>query len=128
MFSNCQVGGMDLGFPDVCKTPVPPIPYPNMALGPMTIPVAFNILLMGLPAHNMMSIRPVTLGDQAGIGLGLVSQTIIMKQNHITGAFTYILRGTPATRVTSIGPTNLINCPLSVRIVPSQFKELLLCP
>ena len=37
MFANCQLGGMNLGFPDVCLTPSPvgpvPIPYPNMASG-----------------------------------------------------------------------------------------------
>ncbi|SPY07096.1 PAAR-like domain-containing protein [Oligella urethralis] len=128
MFANCQLGGMDLGFPDVCKTPIPPIPYPNIAMGPLTIPICFNVLLMGLPQHNIMSSRTITFGDTPGIGLGLISWTVMARQQHVTGAFTHILRGTPATRVTSLGPTNLINCPLSVRIVPSQFKALLLCP
>lgn len=128
MFANCQLGGMDLGLPDVCRTPVPPIPYPNMGLGPVTIPVPFNMLLCGLPQHNMMSIKPITFGDQPGFGGGMISQTFMAKHNHVTGMFTSILRGTPATRVTSIGPTNLINCPPSVRIVPSQFKSLLLGP
>ena len=126
MFANCQLSGMDLGFPDCCKTPIPPIPYPNMAMGPVTIPIPFNILLKCVPQHYLMSFRPITLGDPAGIGLGLVSQTVMAQQRHLTGAFTYIIRGTPATRVTSLGPANLINCPLSVRIVPSQFTELVL--
>lgn len=127
MFTNCQLMGLDLGFPDVCRTPVPPIPYPNVGMGPVTIPIAFNILTGGGPTHNLMSIRPLTLGDQPGVGGGMISQTFMQKQNHVTGAFTRILRGTPTTRVTSIGPTNLINCPPAVRIVPSQFKEILLC-
>ena len=37
MFANCQMGGQDMGFPDVCLTPSPvgpvPIPYPNIAMG-----------------------------------------------------------------------------------------------
>jgi hypothetical protein len=45
MFANCQLMGMDMAFPDVCKSPVP-IPFPNMALGPMAIPNAWNILFM----------------------------------------------------------------------------------
>ncbi len=126
MFANCQLGGMDLGFPDVCKTPLPPIPYPNMAFGPVTIPIPFNILLKCVPQHNLMSFRPITMGDTPGIGLGLISQTVMAPQRHLTGAFTYIIRGAPATRVTSLGPTNLINCPLSMRLVPSQFTELVL--
>ncbi|ADU91670.1 DUF4150 domain-containing protein [Taylorella equigenitalis] len=127
MFANQQLMGMDLGFPDVCRTPAVPIPYPNMAMSPTTIPIPFNWILCGGPSHNMMSVRVMTIGDQPGIGLGMVSQTITMKQNHVTGAFTEILRGTPATRMTSMGPTNMINCPPAVRIVPSQFKYLLLC-
>ena len=109
MFANCQLSGMDLGFPDCCKTPIPPIPYPNMAMGPVTIPIPFNILLKCVPQHNLMSFRPITLGDTAGIGLGLVSQTVMAQQRHLTGAFTYIIRGTPATRVTSLGPANLLS-------------------
>lgn len=128
MFSNAQLMGMDLGFPDVCRTPAVPIPYPNMSMSPMTVPICFNILVGGGPAHNMMSIRPMTLGDQPGVGGGMVSQTFMQKHNHITGAFTRILRGSPTTRLTSIGPTNMINCPPSVRIVPSQIKELMLAP
>lgn len=41
MFANCQMMGLDLAFPDVCKTPPAlPIPYPNFALGPTAIPNA----------------------------------------------------------------------------------------
>lgn len=128
MFANAQFGGMDLGFPDVCKTPIPPIPYPNIALGPMTVPIAFNVLAGGGPWHNLMSVRPLTMGDTPGIGLGLVSQTVMARQQHVTGAFTVIVRGTPSTRVTSIGPANLSNCPLSCRVVPSQLRVLVLAP
>ena len=66
MFANCQLMGMDMAFPDVCKSPVP-IPYPNMALGPMAIPNAWNILFMAMPAHNMATTTPITLGDQPGV-------------------------------------------------------------
>ena len=36
MFASCQLMGMNLGFPDVCLTPVPvptPVPYPNIVDG-----------------------------------------------------------------------------------------------
>ncbi|WOS38083.1 hypothetical protein RP300_01648 [Oligella urethralis] len=127
MFANCQLGGMDLGFPDVCRTPIPPIPYPNMAIGPTTIPICFNLLLCCMPKHNLMSIRPMSQGDNLGVGLGMICPTVMAPQTHVTGAFTHILRGTPATRVTSLGPSNLFNCPISVRLIPSQIKQLLLC-
>lgn len=125
MFANCQIGGIDLGFPDICKTPLPPFPYPNMAYGPTGIPTTFNILLSGGPWHNLMTFKPVSFGDTPGVGGGLISQTFMSRQQHLTGSFSTFIRGAPSTRVTSIGPTNLINCP-SVRIMPSQIKLLLL--
>jgi hypothetical protein len=64
MFANCQMMGVDLAFPDVCKTPPAiPIPYPNIALGPTAIPNAWNILFMCAPAHNLATVTPLTNGD-----------------------------------------------------------------
>jgi carboxyl-terminal processing protease len=68
--SNAGVG-MNMGFPDVCVTPmgpVPtPIPYPNMAMNAMAVPFAPNVLISFVPALNMGSVIPMTLGDQAGV-------------------------------------------------------------
>ena len=94
MFANCQLFGMDLAFPDVCRTPVP-IPFPNMALGPMAIPNAWNILFMGMPAHNMATVTPITNGDNAGVLMGVVSQTVMGPSRPNTGALTVLLSGTP---------------------------------
>ncbi|WP_058912973.1 DUF4150 domain-containing protein [Entomohabitans teleogrylli] len=130
MFANCQLMGLDTGFPDVCLTPTPtptPIPYPNLALGPTAIPVAFNILFMGMPAHNMATVTPLTNGDNAGIALGVASATVMGPSRHITGAFTVLLKGMPATRLTSISLQNSTNAP-GMRVVPSQLKVLMLAP
>lgn len=126
MFANCQLMGMDLAFPDVCKTPVP-VPFPNMALGPMAIPNVPNILLMAMPAHNLGTVTPITLGDQPGALGGIISQTFMQQSRHITGAFTVLLKGTPCTRMTSLAVQNRCNI-VGMRIVPSQFKVLVLAP
>lgn len=126
MFANCQMMGMDLAFPDVCKTPPAiPIPYPDIALGPTAIPNAYNILYMCTPAHNMATITPLTNGDNAGVAMGVVSQTVMGQSRHLTGAFTILLKGTPATRMTSLTLQNSTNM-VGMRIVPSQFKVLML--
>jgi len=128
MFANCQMMGMDLAFPDVCKTPpaaMMPIPYPNFAMGPMAVPNAWNILIMGMPAHNLATMTPLTLGDTPGLGGGIISQTVMNQSRHVTGAFTILLKGTPATRMTSITLQNRANM-VGMRIVPSQFKVVLL--
>ncbi len=130
MFANCQLMGMDLAFPDLCKTPpaaMMPLPYPNIALGPMAIPNAWNILFMGMPAHNIATTTPITLGDIPGAGGGILSQTFMSQSRHVTGAFTVLLKGTPATRMTSLSVQNRCNA-LGMRIVPSQFKVLMLAP
>ncbi len=74
---------MNLGFPDVCLTPVGPvtvpIPYPNLAMHAMAAPFSPNVMVTGTPALSMASEIPLTLGDSAG-----VAHPILME----TGAFT----------------------------------------
>lgn len=131
MFGNTQMMGIDTGFPDVCLTPTPagpvPIPYPNIAAGPMGVPAAYNVLWMCAPAHNMMTTIPMTNGDNAGVNMGVASGTVMGPSRHLTAAFTVLVACAPATRLTSMALQNSTNCP-GVRVVPSQIKVLLLAP
>ena len=133
MFANCQLMGMDMGFPDVCLTPAPPspvpvpIPYPNIAMGPMGIAAAYNVLFMGGPAHNLSTTVPMTNGDNAGLALGVASGTVMGPSRHLTGSFTCLVNGMPLSRMTSMSLQNSTNCP-GMRIVPSQTQVLLLAP
>jgi len=130
MFANTQMMGMDMAFPDVCLTPVPapvPIPYPNIAMGPTAIPNAFNVLFMATPAHNMGTTTPLTNGDNAGVNMGVASGLVMGPSRHLTAAFTVLVDGMPATRLTSMSLQNSTNAP-GARIVPSQVKVLLLAP
>jgi Domain of unknown function (DUF4150) len=132
MFANCQMMGQDMGFPDVCLTPAPPappipIPYPNIAMGPTAIPNCPTILIMGAPAHNLATTIPMTNGDNAGVMMGVASGTVMGPSKHLTGAFTVLFSGMPASRLTSASLQNSTNCP-GVRIVPSQALVLLLAP
>jgi hypothetical protein len=132
MFANTQMMGMDTGFPDVCLTPTPagpvPIPYPNIAMGPMGVPAAYNVLFMCTPAHNMLTTIPLTNGDNAGVSMGVASATVMGPSRHTTAAFTVISAVAPTTRLTSMALQNSTNCPLGCRVVPSQVKVLLLAP
>jgi hypothetical protein len=130
MFANTQMMGMDMGFPDVCLTPTPapvPIPYPNIAMGPMGVAAVYNVLWMCAPAHNMGTTVPLTNGDNAGVNMGVASGTVMGPSRHLTAAFTVLVGGMPATRLTSMSLQNSTNCP-GMRIVPSQTKVLLLAP
>ena len=129
MFANSQMAGQDFAFPDVCLTPSPvgpvPIPYPNIAMGPTAVPNVTKVLFMGTPAHNMGTSTPMTNGDNAGVATGVASGMVMGPSRHLTGAFTVILQGMPATRLTSMSLQNSTNAP-GCRIVPSQTKVLLL--
>lgn len=129
MFANTQMMGLDLGFPDVCLTPpVPlPIPYPNLALGPMGVPAVYNVLFMCAPAHNLATTIVMTNGDNTGVALGVASGTVMGPSRHLTAAFTVLVGGMPATRLTSVALQNSTNCP-GIRLVPSQIKVLILSP
>ncbi|MCB9595841.1 MAG: DUF4150 domain-containing protein [Sandaracinaceae bacterium] len=131
MFANTQMMGMDLGFPDVCLTPTPagpvPIPYPNIAMGPTAIPGQVKVFNFFTPAHNMATTIPMTNGDNAGVATGVASGMVMGPSRAVTAAFTVLVGGTPATRMTSVNIQNSTNCP-GVRIVPSQPRVLLLAP
>lgn len=131
MFANTQMMGMDLGFPDVCLTPVapvpPPIPYPNISAGPMGVPAAYKVLLAYAPAHNIGTTIPLTNGDNAGVCLGVASGLVMGPQRTLLCAFTALMGGLPASRMTSVGIQNNTNCP-GARLVPSQPKVVILAP
>src|ERR1700734_2370282 len=104
--------GMNIGFPDVCLTPagpVPvPIPYPNMAMNAMAVPFVPTILVSFMPALNMMSKIPLTLGDQPGVATPLFMQM---------GAYTMgnpivMLQGLPAVNLTCLTTGNNMNNPV----------------
>ena len=66
-------------------------------------------------------------GDNPGIAMGVASATVMGPSRHVTGAFTVLLHGMPASRMTSVSIQNSTNCP-GVRLVPSQALVLLLAP
>jgi hypothetical protein len=122
------MGGVNIGFPDICKTPpMIPIPYPNISFGPTGFPPAFKIFWMCTPSHNIMTMPMFSVGDTPGVLLGLVSQTVMAPTRHVIGAFTMLLMGLPATRMTTINIQNVLNCP-GMTLVPSQIKVIILKP
>lgn len=131
MFMNSSMMGMDMAFPDVCLTPaVPapiPVPYPNIAMGPMAIPNQTKVFIMAMPVHNLGTTIPMTNGDNAGVATGVASGTVMGPSRHLTGSFTTLIVGMPATRVTSMSLQNSTNAP-GCRLVPSQPKVIVLAP
>jgi hypothetical protein len=133
MFQLTMGCGMDFAFPDVCLTPTPvgpvPIPYPNMAYSVTSSPAAYNILVECMPALNQLSEGLVSVGDQPGVALGVVSHLEAGEAAYLLGCFTIFVDGPPAQRLTSVTGQNamgmLPNAP-GMCSVPSQFTVLTL--
>ncbi len=133
MFQSTMMGGMSLGFPDVCNTPTPvgpvPIPYPNISTGATANPAttALTVLTDCMPSLNQMSQTLLSNGDNAGVNMGVASGLVMGPQEHILGSITVLKEGAPAQRMTSITGHNglSMNCP-GVSLAPSQVTVLVL--
>ncbi len=132
MFMLSQGAGMDLGFPDVCLTPIVvpvPVPYPDIQVTATTAPAAYNVLVDCMPSLNTLSKGLVSVGDTAGVLLGVASHLIDGQASYLVGCFTILVDGVPAQRLTSVTGQNcmveLPNCP-GMTIVPSQVTVLTL--
>ncbi|KMJ45100.1 DUF4150 domain-containing protein [Xenorhabdus khoisanae] len=128
MYANTQAGGTDTAtIPDVCLTPFPPFPpmpmtYPNFAQGTSGICFStINILFMGSPAHNMSTTIVMTNGDNPGVNLGVASGTVMGPSRHTLGATSVLIKGSPATRLSSMTMQNSTNT-IGSRSMPSQVK------
>jgi hypothetical protein len=124
---------MDLAFPDVCLTPVGPVPvptpYPNMAMSAATAPMVVNVLTECTPSINMASMGLVSLGDQPGVLLGLISHLEAGQTSYMVGCATIMVGGAPAQRLTSVTGQNCLGVlpnAVGACTVPSQVTVLTL--
>lgn len=126
MLPACNQGaGISQGFPDVCLTPAPPgppvpIPYPNIAMHAMAAPACVTILLSGLPALNMGSIIPMTMGMEPGVANPLYMQLGMFTM----GVPTVLLEGLPAVTLTSPTMGNAGNNPVGMVVATSVTNVL----
>jgi hypothetical protein len=132
MFANCSLGGMDMGMPDVCKTPAAPsplpIPYPNIAQLPAALPptTCLKVLISFMPAHHLGTSIPMSNGDEAGVLGGVVSNIFMGPARNLMGSVKVLNDGLPATRMLDPAMQNLTNVPSGRTLVPSQFKVMIM--
>jgi carboxyl-terminal processing protease len=111
--------GMNIGFPDVCLTPAGPaavpIPYPNMAMNAMAVPFCPTILLSCMPALNMGSVIPMTLGMQPGV----LNPLYMMAGMYTMGNPKIVLQALPAINLTCPTTGNGMNNAVGAVLVPS---------
>lgn len=131
MFGLTWGDGMNLGFPDVCLTPIivpVPIPYPNISETATCAEPLPSVLMECLPSMNQMSTCEVSEGDEAGVETGVVSHLISGPTMYMVGSMGVLIDGLPAQRLTSVTGQNAMevvpNGP-GMTLVPSQ--EVVLC-
>lgn len=133
VFSKTQMGGLDFGFPDVCLTPTPPlgvpapIPYPNLAMPMTSIPAQFKVLILAMPQHNVMTITPMSNGDNAGVMMNPASGMFMGPSRNMRFSTSTFLVGMPATRMLDMtGQNGVTPGAPGMSLAPSQIKCMIL--
>ncbi|MEP4547707.1 MAG: DUF4150 domain-containing protein [Saccharospirillum sp.] len=133
VFVKTQMAGLDMAMPDVCLTPVPspagpiptPIPYPNIALPMSAIPSQVKYLILAMPAHNMMTITPMSNGDNAGVMMNPMSGMVMGPSRNLMGSTNLMIGGLPATKMLSpTGQNGASPGAFGMSMVPSQVKVM----
>lgn len=129
VMSQGPLPAMDFGFPDVCKTPVGPvvvpIPYPNIAMAPTAVPSQVKVLVMCMPAHNMTTMTPLSMGDNAGVLMGAVSQMDMATSAPAFGSTNLVIGVAPATKMTTPTKQNGI-CPNAPGLKASPSEVIMM--
>lgn len=123
---------ISFSFPDVCKiiTPAGPVPtpFPNIAMSTLSIPNVFNIFIVAMPVHNLMTQTPLSSGNEASAPLGgVVSSRFIGEKKNLLSSFKVFYSCMPTTRMLDMSSQNGMadNMP-GVNLSPSQVKVLVM--
>lgn len=135
VFATTQMGGLNFAFPDVCLTPIPtpagpvpvPMPYPNTAVPMTAIPSQFKVLTMAMPNHNMMTVTPLTNGDNAGVMMNPMSGMVMGPQRQLLGSVKTFMGGMPANKMLGLsGQNGMMHGAYGATLAPSQVKLMIM--
>lgn len=135
VFATTQMGGLNMAFPDVCLTPIPspvgpiptPLPYPNMAIPATAIPSQFKVLTLAMFNHNLMTITPMSNGDNAGVMMNPVSGMVMGPQKQLMGSVKTFIGGLPANiMLRPSGQNGIMPGALGATLAPSQVKLMIM--
>lgn len=94
----------------------------------MAIPPTASMkhLLSFMPSHNISTTTPASMGDNAGVLLGVASGMVMGPVRNTKCSTKVITGGTPATRMLDTTMQNATNVPAGMTLVPGQFKVIYL--
>jgi hypothetical protein len=107
--------GVTIAFPDVCKTPAPPVPvpYPNVAQSSDTAKGAKTVSADGNAICTQDSNFMLSTGDEAGALLGVASNKIKGKAEFVNFSFDVQVEGKGVARAFDLMLHNDKNTPPS---------------
>ncbi|WP_210207881.1 DUF4150 domain-containing protein [Bosea caraganae] len=122
---------MNFAFPDVCLVPTPagpiPTPFPNIALTPTAIPNQVKVLAMCMPTHNVMTVTPLSNGDNPGVAMGVASGMVMGPATAAMGSTNVLIGGPPVAKLAMPAKQNgLSPNTVGMTIAPSQIKVMAL--
>ncbi len=124
-------GGQCFAFPDVCKTPAPPlpspvpIPYPNIGMLNMATDTSTKVKFVCMEVVTLKSKIPSSNGDEAGVAGGVKSGANMQEVQFKKGSSKVKIEGQPCIHLTSTTAQNGSNSnTVGAQIVPSQVKVL----
>ena len=117
--------GENIGFPDVCNTPIgtgtAPLPYPNLGSNAMAMPFLPTVFLSLMPGHNQTAKPLMTNGDNAGVA----HSSFMMAGGNNLGNIRLLLTGGPAETLCNPTQGNNYNCSTDAKLVPSITNILM---
>jgi hypothetical protein len=128
--ASSKGGGQCFAIPDVCKTPSPggpvPVPYPNIGMAPQATKTSTKVKIVGQPAVIETTEIPMSKGDEAGTGGGVVSGKNMDKITFKKGSSKVQIEGKGCAYLTCMTAHNGANAnmPAGHQIAPSQAKVL----
>jgi hypothetical protein len=127
--------GMNFAMPDVCLTPIPspagpiptPMPYPNTALPMTAIPSQVKVLILAMPAHNIMTVTPMSNGDNGGVMMNPMSGMVMGPSKHLMGSIKVLYGGLPVTKMLNpTGQNGMSPGAFGASLAPSQVKVMVM--
>lgn len=124
--------GQCLGVPDVCLTPAGPagqvpIPYPNMGMINQAEKTSEKVKFVSKEIVTMKSEISRSMGDEAGVGKGVVSGMNMDKVTFKLGSMSVKIEGQACIHLTSMTVHNGSNANVpGVVVAPSQTKVIIM--
>ena len=86
-----------------------------------------NVLTLAMPNHNMMTITPMSNGDNAGLMMNPLSGMVMGPQKQLLGSVKTFMGGSPANKMLGLsGQNGMMPGAFGETLSPSQVKLMIL--